>query len=94
MSGKQRRERGTRLVDQAYRSEGLAPFFMHDDVQHFFSFYEAGCVNEIAAADANDDDARRNAGMKLQAMRRLKQHMADIIATGERAKVTLEKIDE
>jgi hypothetical protein len=94
MSDRQRRERGTRLVEQAYRSEGLAPFFMHDDVQQFFKLYEAGCVNEIAVADANDDDVRRNAGMKLQAMRQLKQHIAEIIATGERAKVTLEKIDD
>lgn len=94
MSERQKRDRSTRLIEQAYRSQGLAPFFMHDDVQHFFDVYERGCVNEIAAADANDDDARRNAGLKLQAMRRLHQHMTDIIATGERARQTLEQIDD
>ena len=94
MSDRQRRERGERLIDQAYRSEGLAPFFMHDDVQQFFAVYEAGCVNDIVAAGVNDDDARRDAGVRLVAMRQLKKHMAEIIATGERAKLALEKIDE
>ena len=93
MSGKQRKSRDSRLVDQAYRAEGLAPFLMHDDVQKFFELYEAGCVNEIAAAEANDDDARRNSGLKLKAMREFKKHMDNIIATGETAKKRLEELE-
>lgn len=94
MSERQRKSRDERLVDKAYRSEGLAPFFMHEDVNNFFAIYETGCVNEIAAADANDDDARRAAGMKLQAMRRLKEHMQNIISAGESAKQRLKELED
>jgi len=93
MSDRQRRSRDERLVDQAYRSEGLAPFLMHEDVQKFFEDYEAKCVTTIAQADLNDVDAMRGQTLKLQAMRALKKDMHEIIAAGENAKKRLEELE-
>ncbi len=93
MSDRQRRSRDDRLVDTAYRSEGLAPFFMHAEVQKFFDVYESKCVDRIAQCDANDVDAMHCESLKLRAMRELKKDMRSIITAGESAKQRLEKVE-
>lgn len=93
MSERQKKERSARLVDQADRGNGLAPFLEHPDVEQFVKEYEAKQIKAIAAAAPSDDETRRDAGLKIQAIRALMDEMRGIVATGRRAAETLEGLD-
>jgi len=61
-------------------------------VQAFFAEYERRCIEQLVEADPNDDDARRSAGLRLQAMRTLMDDMTRRIETGRRAAEKIEGI--
>ncbi len=93
MSTKQRQTRNLRLANQSVRGDGLRHFLEHHEVQEFFKRFEAECVERIAQCEANDDDERRDAGLKLTAMRSLHREMREIVNQGDRAKSKLENLE-
>ena len=74
-----------RLVSTADRGRSLAEFMRSEEVLRFFAEYEDGCVQAIAECEPNDDEGRRNAGLKLQAMRALVKDIEAAVAASERA---------
>lgn len=80
-----------KLVDVADRSRGLEALLKDPEVRSFFESYEHECMNMIADADADDDEARREAGLRLKAMRLMRRELESAVASGKRAS---EKIKE
>ena len=81
-----------RLVNVADKAQGLSALLQHEEVQSFFAEYERRCIEKLVEADPNDDDARRAAGLRLQAMRTLMDDMTRRIETGRRAAEKIEGI--
>jgi hypothetical protein len=74
-----REHRNAMLIDRAARFQR----FLDDaDIAAWLTNYERTRIEEIATAAPNDDDIRRAAALRLQAMRALRAELQTVAATG------------
>jgi len=71
----------------------MRTFISHVEVQGFFADYEARQVDEIVTRSPDDNEGRRDAALRLAAMRELKSAMEAIVSSGDRATRKLELLN-
>ena len=83
-------KRFLRLVTAADRGRNLAHLVNTREVEQFFRDYERECLDMIVDANADDDGVRREAGLRLKAMRTFERELKSAVETGKRAQKKVE----
>lgn len=78
------RPKEERVADQIERGTAAARLIEDVHVQAYFDNERARLVDQMVAAKITDDDARRAAALELQALSKLKSHLASMAALGRK----------
>ena len=85
-------DKTTRLLDRNARGISLANLVKHSETEKFFADYESRTINDIVAADTDEERAKEV--LRLSVCREFRKHLERIVKAGETAGKRLETARE
>lgn len=85
-------DKTTRLVAHADAGERIRILLDDPVIAAFFRMTRDEFAGEMVSAPIADDEARRNAAIKIALLDDLKLHLENAVTNGERAKKALDKM--
>lgn len=80
-----------RMAQTAMQGDRFRMFLSDPGIVKFLDTYEKDAMGALLKCQPSDDDGRRSAALKINAMRELRNFMSAAIAAGDQASETLKR---